>query len=232
MKKTDVTTTKSREYFETLNIPSFNRILDNAARVQYESVINKLFELVPDMMSRKIPEANVQQAFVLNTVQNLATQFKSPKILCVGSYEDTAAAGLKKLGYKLKEIDPAINFDLNRFFHRLFTRKRSYDIIFSTSVIEHVKDDELFIRQIAELLVQGGIAILTCDYNDHYKPGDPIPSEDFRLYTQKDFKERLLPLLKDCSLVDEPQWDCPNPDFTYAGCRYTFATFVFRKNKE
>jgi len=24
--------------------------------------------------------------------------------------------------------------------------------------------------------------------------------------------------------------DCPNPDFLYAGCRYTFATFVFKKN--
>jgi len=230
MKKADVTTTKSREYCKTLNAPSLNRILDNTARVQYESVISELFELVPDMMSRKIPEANVQQAFVFDTVQNFATQFKSPKILCVGSYEDTAAASLKKLGYKLKEIDPVINYDLNKFFHKLFTRKGSYDIIFSTSVIEHVKDDELFIRQIAELLVPDGSAILTCDYNDQYKPGDPIPSEDFRLYTQKDLKERLLPLLKDCSLVDEPQWDCPNPDFTYAGCHYTFATFVFRKN--
>jgi hypothetical protein len=31
--------------------------------------------------------------------------------------------------------------------------------------------------------------------------------------------------------VDEPQWDCPNPDFVYAGkYRYTFATLVFQKN--
>jgi hypothetical protein len=53
-----------------------------------------------------------------------------------------------------------------------------------------------------------------------------------RFYTQKDFLERLLPLIKDCSLVDVPQWDCPNPDFVYAGCRYTFATLVFRKDKQ
>jgi hypothetical protein len=94
-----------------------------------------------------------------------------------------------------------------------------------------VENDELFITQIATLLKPGGTAILTCDYNDQCKPGDNIPREDFRLYTQRDFKERLLPLLKNCSLVDTPQWDCPNPEFSYAGCLYTFATLVFRKNK-
>jgi FkbM family methyltransferase len=83
--------------------------------------------------------------------------------------------------------------------------------------------------QIAELLAPGGTGILTCDYNDQYKPGDRIPAVDFRLYTQKDFKQRLLPLLKNCVLPDVPQWDCPNPDFIYEGCRYTFATFVFKK---
>jgi len=211
------------------NVTSFNRILDNAARLQYKSVIDQLFMLLPDMMARKIPEANIQQAFVLDTVQKFASRLSSPKILCVGSYEDTAASGLKNLGYQMEEIDPALNYDLNTFFHKSSTVKGSYDIIFSTSVLEHVQDDELFMTQIAKLLAPGGTAVLTCDYNDHYKPGDKIPVVDFRLYTQKDFKQRLLPLLEDCFLVDVPQWDCPNPDFTYEGCRYTFATFVFQK---
>ncbi len=215
------------------NVIGFNRILDNAARSQYKPVIEKLFELVPEMMERKIPEANIQQAFVMDTVQKFASLLTSPKILCVvGSYDDTAAAGLKKLGYSMEEIDPALNCDLNTYFHKPSTLKGSYDIIFSTSVLEHVPDDELFMTQIAELLAPGGTAILTCDYNDQYQPGDPIPDVDFRFYTQKDFKQRILPLLKNCSLVDEPQWDCPNPDFTYAGYyRYTFATLVFQKNK-
>lgn len=211
---------------------SFNRILDNAARIQYKSVIDDLFKLEPDMMSRKILEANVQQAFVIDTVQKFASRFTSPKILCVGSYEDTAAAGLKGLDYRIEEIDPVLNCDLHAYFHKPSTVKGSYDIIFSTSVLEHVQDDELFMTQIAELLAPGGTAILTCDYNDQYKPGDPIPREDVRLYTQNDFIRRLLPLLKGCSLVDEPQWVCPNPDFTYAGrYRYTFATLVFQKHK-
>jgi SAM-dependent methyltransferase len=211
-------------------VTCFNRILDEAARRQYQPAIAKLFKLVPVMMARKIPEANIQQAFVLDTVQKFGSILASPNILCVGCYEDTAAESLEILGYRITGIDPALNFDLNIFCQKPGTKKNSFNIIFSTSVIEHVEGDELFIRQITDLLAPGGVAILTCDYNDQYKHGDSIPKEDFRLYTQKDLLERLLPNANDCSLVDTPQWDCPNPDFVYAGCRYTFATFVFRKN--
>ena len=209
----------------------FNRILDNQARYLYQSVINKMFELLPDMMGRKIQEANVQQAFVIDTVEKFAQKFMQPKILCVGSYEDTAAATLKKLGYLMEEIDPVLNYDLDSYFNQTSTVKGSYQVIFSTSVLEHVDNDELFIQQIVDLLAPGGVGILTCDYSDQYQSGDVIPDVDRRLYTQKDLKERILPLLKGCYLVDEPQWDCPNPDFVYAGkYRYTFATLVFQKN--
>ena len=213
-----------------IQLGKYNRILDNQARTYYQPVISRLFSLVPDMMARKIPEANVQQAFVLDTVERLAETINSPKILCVGSYDDTAASGLKALGYTMDEIDPALNYDLNTFFHLPTTCKSHYDIVFSTSVIEHVDDDEMFVRQISELLAPGGVAIITCDYNDQYKLGSLKPQEDFRLYTKKDLMERLLLRMEDCSLVDNPAWECPNPDFTYAGCRYTFATFVVRKN--
>jgi SAM-dependent methyltransferase len=213
------------------DVISFNRILDNSARGQYKQVINYLLELLPEMMARKIPEANIQQAFVLDTVHKFASRYVPPKILCIGSYDDTAAAALKKHGYRMDEVDPVLNYDLNTFCDKPSTIKNTYDVIFSTSVLEHVRNDELFVTQIAELLSPGGVVILTVDFNDQFKPGDCIPQEDFRLYTQKDLKDRLLPLLKDCTLVDTPQWDCPIPDFTYSGCRYTFATLVFKKNK-
>ena len=45
-----------------------------------------------------------------------------------------------------------------------------------------------------------------------------------------DFAGPPLLVIIDCSLVDEPQWDCFEPDFIYAGCRHTFATLVFRNN--
>ncbi len=182
------------------------------------------------MMARKLPAANIQQAFVFDTVRRFAGNSRALNILSIGSYEDTASAGLRQLGIPIEEIDPVLNYDLDTFFNKPTTRHASYDIVFSTSVIEHVKNDDLFVRQIADLLAKGGVAILTCDYCDSYRPGDRIPGEDFRFYTQRDFRERFLPQLTHCTLVDSPQWDCPSPDFEYAGCRYTFASFVFRKN--
>lgn len=212
-------------------VKSFNRILDNNARQQYQSVIEQLSTLAPDIISRKIPEANVQQAFVMDTVIKFISPTNNYKILCIGSFEDTATIALKKLGYTIDEVDPVLNYDLSTFFYQTSTLKNSYDVIFSTSVLEHVRNDELFISQIVELLAPQGTAILTFDYNDLYQIGDSIPVEDYRVYTQKDLKKRIIPLLKECFLVDDPQWDCPNPDFIYAEkYRYTFATMVFQKN--
>ncbi|SRR5579862_3998031 len=217
--------------YETLpEYRPLNRILDDKAREQYQPAIDALFQLTPRLMERKIPRANIQQAFVFDTVLKFAAARPASGILCVGGFEDTAAAGLKAMGVWFEDIDPAFNYDLHTFLTKPSTVKGGYDIVFSTSVLEHVEDDERFVRDIASLLAPGGLAILTCDYNDSYRPGKPIPPEDFRFYTQSDFRKRLLPAAPDCSLVDEPRWECPNPDFSYAGCAYTFATLVFRKN--
>lgn len=210
---------------------TLNRILDNSARQLYEPVIQRLFDLAPEMMSRKIPEANVQQGFVFDTVLQLAAHREAPMMLCVGAYEDTASAALKTLGFIVKEIDPSLNVDLETYHRSRKALHGSYDFVFSTSVIEHVKDDEAFVEQIADFLAPDGVAVLTCDYSDQYCPGDVIPGEDFRLYTQRDLRERLLPRMHGCELIDDPQWDCPVPDFTYAGCHYTFATFVVKKKR-
>lgn len=212
-------------------VKRFNRILDNQARAQYESVVKQLHLLAPEIMVSKIPAANIQQAFIFDAVKNFASPFASPRILCVGSYDDSASASLKMLGYAIEEIDPEVNgLDLNKFFHLPSTIKASYDIIFSTSVIEHVQDDELFVAQIAELLAPGGVGLLTCDYNDLHKPGDPVIPGDYRFYTQRDLISRILPSIKNCSLVDVPHWECPNPDFMFLGYRYTFATLAFQKH--
>ena len=209
---------------------SLNRVLDDSARKLYASAIDKITELVPKTIVKKIERANVQQAFVFDTVYRSLSKYNSPKVLCVGSYEDTAAMSLKRMGFRIEEIDPTQNYYLQEFFTKPSTMKHSYDIIFSTSVIEHDPDDESFIRCLAGLLANGGLAVLTCDYKDGWTPGDPKPECDARLYTQQDLRNRLLPLMSNCSLVDEPQWDCPNPDFTYSGkYQYTFATLVVKK---
>jgi SAM-dependent methyltransferase len=213
------------------NIDSLNRILDNSARTLYRPAEEKIFEIVPKTMSKKIPEANVQQAFVFDTVCRYLPQYASPKILCVGSYEDTASMSLIRMGEKVEEIDPMINYFLQEYMSKPTTQLNSYDVIFSTSVIEHDPDDESFVKCINDLLAPGGVAIITCDYKEDWKSGDPKPAVDERFYSKYDLQDRLISHMKDCSLVDLPHWDCPNPDFYYLGkYNYTFATFVVKKN--
>jgi SAM-dependent methyltransferase len=208
----------------------FNRILDDGARDIYDSTINKLFELAPATMHKKIARANVQQAFVFDTVFRFLNNYTSPKLLCVGSYEDTASMGLQKMGYTVDEVDPMINYFLQEFFTKPSTIKSSYQIIFSTSVIEHDPDDKSFIECVEGLLAPGGIAVITCDYKDGWKPGDSKPEVDARFYTKNDLEKRLISYLKNSDLIGFPQWNCDNPDFIFEGkYQYTFASFVFRK---
>lgn len=228
----DIHVDRSVQY-QPIQIPtnaSLNRILDDKARKLYTPTINKITELVPKTMAKKIAEANVQQAFVFDTVYRYLSKYQNPKVLCVGSNEDTASMSLIKMGFEVEEIDPTLNYYLQEFITKPTTVKNSYDIIFSTSVIEHDPDDESFIKCIADLLAPGGMAVITCDYKDGWKPNEPKPECDARFYTQHDLRDRLLPLMRNCNLIDEPQWDCPNPDFTYLGkYQYTFATFVVKR---
>lgn len=229
----DDLTIKSSLQYQPVELPAnakLNCILDDAARKIYKPAEEMLFKLAPATMSKKIAEANVQQAFVFDTVFRFMPSYSHPKMLCVGSFEDTAAMGLIKLGYKVEEIDPMLNYFLQEYVSKPSTKLNSYDIVFSTSVIEHDPDDASFVKCINELLAPGGVAIITCDYKDGWKPGDLKPDVDARLYTKSDLESRLLKLMPDCSLVDVPEWDCPNPDFLFLGkYRYTFATFVVKK---
>jgi SAM-dependent methyltransferase len=229
----DTSTWKAPETYRPVHLGAgqrYNRVLGNADRQLYRAAIAKLFVWLPDLMSRKIPEANVQQAFALDTIVRLAPPAdQQPRILCVGSFEDSAAWGMRRIGYRIDEVDPVMNFDLNDFLQRPTTQLGSYDVVFTVSVIEHVADDESFARQLAELLKPGGFIILTCDFLDSYLPGDPKPQADFRLYTARDLRKRLLPQMEGCALVGESCWELAQPDFSWEGCRYSFATFVAQK---
>lgn len=209
----------------------FNRILDDRARFEYADALKELGRLAPEVIARKIPRANIQQAFVFDTVRRLAKERTNPRILCVGSFEDTAAVSLKQIGVVMEEVDPAVNnMTLGDFYALPTTQRGTYDIVFSTSVLEHVEDDETFVRQIADLLAPGGVCVLTCDFKEGYRKGDPLISADYRFYTKEDLAGRLMSKLPDCRLLDSPSWDCPHPDFELAGFQYTFATLVFKKS--
>ncbi len=209
----------------------FNRVLDAEAREELAPQVERLFSLVPETMERKIPEANVQQAFMLDAVETLASRFDSPRILSVGCREDTAFEALLKLGYKVDGIDPLLNQDLEGFYRSHPEARGRYHIVFATSVLEHVRHDGIFLTRVEELLAPGGFALFTMDFKEGFRPGDPLPREDYRLYTREDILEELLPLVPSLELVDEPRWECPEPDFEYGGVRYTFATLVLRKKE-
>lgn len=206
-----------------------NRILTDADREEFKNRIDDMFKLCPDEMSRKIPEANVQQAFVLSQVIKAYNDGKF-FTLSVGCFEDTVYAYLKAKEASVVGIDPAINFDLRTYTEK--TNKR-FGVIFATSVIEHVENDERFIADMCTLLEKGGVGILTTDFKDDYKVGDPLPNTDIRFYTRRDLEVRLPKILKkhECGLVDEPDWSGKD-NFVYQGHHYSFATFVFRKNSD
>ena len=59
-------------------------------------------------------------------------------------------------------------------------------------MLEHVADDEAFVRQAAALLAPGGIAIFTVDFSERYPETGLRPAADQRLYTQHDLRTRLM----------------------------------------
>lgn len=202
-----------------------NIILDDTQRETHREIIYEISVLCPETISRKIPRANIQQAFVLNKVRHFST--KDSEILCVGSYEDTACESLIRLGYNVIGIDPTLNASLEEYFK---STDKKFDVIFSTSVIEHVENDELFIDHICKLLKPNGYGVLTCDFNNSYKSGDGKPSEDFRLYTKNDLLVRLNKILNDngCEMFGTIDYDGV-PDFVYGIYTYSFASYVFKK---
>ena len=205
---------------------NYNKLLRDEDREHYSKLINMMKELCPDMMARKIELANVQQAFMLDVVGKEIEKRLNTEILCVGSFEDTASECLKMMGIYVTNIDPDVNVDLHTFRE---SYENLFDVIFSTSVIEHVEDDEEFIRDMCLLLKHDGLGVITCDFNNDYREGDPLPYSDVRFYTKKDFtKFRRIVKEYGCKLVDRGMWD-GEPDFTHDDCNYSFATFVFRK---
>jgi len=218
-----------------VEVDRFNTLLDDEARVRYAPAIKTLWRVVPAVMRRKIARANVQQGFMLAAVEQLAGGDPNKKMLCVGSFEDTACYSLQGLGYRIDAIDPSVNVDLAGFRRQHPERSGTYDIVFSTSVIEHVPDDETFVADMVAMLAPGGYAVLTCDYNDTWTPDQVKPSSDVRIYTRSDM-QRLIAAMGDVELLDEPDWQDHDPDFTISengiDMHYGFATLTVQRRDQ
>lgn len=206
---------------------SYNRLLTDLDREYAAPTIELMWDVCPDVMSRKFPRANVQQAFVLDAVRALLTDNVRTKLLSAGCFDDTAYEALKRLGWNVVGIDPAINVTLHEYTEIQF--QQMFDCVFSTSVLEHVVDDMQFVEDMCKLLKPGGYGILTMDFKGTYVDGDRLPHTDLRFYTVTRML-KLVDVLKQngCSLVDQPNWT-GQPDFEYDGCTYSFATLVFQK---
>lgn len=211
----------------------WNCILDDKMRVKYSPAIEFLKRVVPETMTRKIPESTIQQGFVFDTAIRFANNWGKDKckLLAVGAFEDTAALAIQHLGYHIDMIDPNLNYDLATFLTKPNVSLESYDVIISTSVIEHVQEDENFVRDISKLLKQRGVAIVTCDFHNGYQKGKmEIPSVDYRFYTKADLMDRLMSVIPECELLGTPLYDCEKYDFCLANrYNYTFASMVFTK---
>jgi FkbM family methyltransferase len=208
----------------------FNKILDDRSRLAYGRALDDLQLYAPDLLTRKIERANIQQAFALDAAERLIARYSEPRILAVGSFEDTTVAVLRAKGFRLDEVDPNVNQrDLGTFFESDDAIVQSYDVVLCVSVLEHVENDGRFVRTIADLLAPGGVAIFTVDFSNLYPLTGRKPAVDQRLYTTSDIRDRLMSVLPDCGLLDFPGWNDGVDEFTFDGCDYSFASWVFRK---
>ena len=202
----------------------FNIILNDAARARHSLAEKILWACCPEMMKRKFPRANVQQAFIFDAVRRSAA-FPGP-ILCAGCHEDTAFAALQALEYDVTGIDPDVNrIDLRTFTERhLAANAPLFSAVFSTSVIEHVPDDIQFLKDMMSLTRPGGVLMLTTDFHS------AGPHAGMRFYTEHDLK-RLAAIIESSgwTMLDQPQWGNAVPDFALLGLTYNFAGFGARR---
>ena len=206
-----------------------NRFLRVEDIRDYEEARDQMNILAPGVMMGKIPESLVQYSFVMYQVIRLIN-YLPVEILCAGSFADPISKALKGTNPELitvVDVDPVINMTLQEYDSGVTNK---FDIVFSASVIEHVEDDESFLASMCNLTKEGGYGILTCDFNNDWKAGDPVPATDVRLYTEYDLRVRFKKVLDvyNCVLIDEPDWS-GEPNFIYQGHLYGFATMVYRR---
>jgi 5S rRNA maturation endonuclease (ribonuclease M5) len=82
-----------------------NKLLNKKEFANYQSALDLLQTHCAEMLSRKIPEANIQQAFTLQTTLDLIPT--TGNLLSAGCWEDTATETLKKVGYNVIDVERA-----------------------------------------------------------------------------------------------------------------------------
>lgn len=210
---------------------NWNKILTDEDRKELNPIILNMRRKLPEMMGRKIPEADVQQAFVVRSVLELVPNGLA-KILCVGAYEDTAYEFLKLDKYvNILGIDPYWGNDP----FELYQWHARHDCVFATSVLEHTADPKKFVTKMMEAIKPSGIGILTCDYCEDWPEGAKI-SPEHTMFNHKWMVSLMdIVMANGGELVGEelPAWGKNPKHFHYNGkWHYDFATMVFKKKEK
>jgi SAM-dependent methyltransferase len=207
-----------------------NRVLTSEDQLNLRPVIKELTQLSPDIMQRKSPDTVFQNAFIFQQAKSLAK--KTDKIIIIGGYEDPIGPALQRLGYQVTITDPKLDKrDMEAVWRESILFEIQYDLVICCSVLEHVEDDVSFIKQMYQILKQGGVAILTIDYRADWEESMPKPSADCRLYST----ERLHYLIKQLppnSILDPPKWGDMEPYFSSESIKYAFCSLAFQKKTE
>jgi len=207
-----------------------NRVLTPHDREQLRPVVEELSTLEPEIMSRKVPLAVFQNAFLFQQARAFAR--RTDRIMVIGGFEDPIGPALRKLGYDVTITDPMLDGkDMEAVWIESIRERTEYDVVICCSVIEHVENDARFIQQMYQVLRPGGTAILTTDYVERWEEGMPKPKADYRLYSS-DRLRMLAGHLPPDSLTDLPTWGEQVPYFEYESIQYSFCSLAFQRKVE
>lgn len=207
-----------------------NRVLTPRDRQRLRPVVDDLATLCPDIMSRKIPDAVFQNAFIFEQARQLAKS--NDRIILIGGYEDPIGPALMRLGHDVVITDPQIDGRTSDdVLLDSIRHGKEYDLVISCSVIEHVEEDFEFVKALYALLAPGGTALLTTDFRDGWEPGIVKPTPDVRLYTPQRLR-LLVNSLPNHAIPDGHDWQPIPAYFHYDFSDYGFCSIMFQKPKE
>lgn len=185
----------------------------------------------PALWGRKIPGALFQYSYLLGMLTELGAN--NANVLVVGGYEDPIADYCHRTPGQFRyvqEVDPCINgLDLHGFLENHSYVCGTFDFVVAASVLEHVEEDSEFLDDILRALKPDGVALLTVDYKNDWRRGDPLVPTQLRFYTEYELN-CLADYINDrVAWIEEKDWFPIGNYFHFGGVDYAFAAMTFRK---
>jgi 2-polyprenyl-3-methyl-5-hydroxy-6-metoxy-1,4-benzoquinol methylase len=139
-----------------------------------------------------INERPVEYTFAFTCLQRLCTG----KILDIGSGQSSWPHLLSNCGYQITAIDK-IDLYWSHYFNRHYKILKDdivqpqlqdkFQVATCLSVLEHIKDHQMAVRNVHQLLEKDGYLILTFPYNEHHYHGDIYKHPAARVEQQANF---------------------------------------------